>query len=125
MKAIIYSALKPCKFAGQAFRIGNRIPDGLIRKEAAPRLIKMGVIAAVEGEIEEPSSLEGERGVEEDDAPEEGGPLLPPSSTLEKSDLLKMTKAKLLEVAAEKGVAASDSMTKEDIADLIIEEQGE
>ena len=40
-----YIALNPCKFAGQAFKIGDSIPGGCILPGAAKNLVKMEIIA--------------------------------------------------------------------------------
>lgn len=40
-----YVALKPCRFAGKDFLIGDHIPAELLQPGAAPALIKMGKIA--------------------------------------------------------------------------------
>ena len=40
----VYVALKPCKFAGVNFKIGDRVPVEVIQPGAAPALIKMGLI---------------------------------------------------------------------------------
>lgn len=40
-----YVALKPCKFAGQIFKIGERVPEEAILPGAASNLVKMGIIA--------------------------------------------------------------------------------
>lgn len=45
-----YVAMKPCRFAGRNFRIGESIPDELVHPGAAKNLLKMGVIAAQETE---------------------------------------------------------------------------
>lgn len=37
-----YTALKPCKFAGQRFNIGESVPAELVQPGAAKNLIKMG-----------------------------------------------------------------------------------
>ena len=116
-------AKKPCSFNGKKFFIGNEIPESYVLDPKAQ--VAMGVIEVVEGE-----------GIKA--APEEGGPLLPPSSTLEetmeeqeeeksysKGTLTHMTKDELLAIAEEKGVEATVDMTKSDIADLIIATQGE
>lgn len=66
----MYIALKPCTFAGKKYKIGEPIADGVVLREAAPRLCKMGMIAAV-----------GVSGIIADS--NEGGPLLPPSSTID------------------------------------------
>ena len=39
-----FVALKPCRFAGLDFKIGDRVPAELIQPGAAPALIKMGLI---------------------------------------------------------------------------------
>lgn len=41
-----YLALKPCRFSGQSFRIGESVPEEMIHPGAAKNLLKMGVIAA-------------------------------------------------------------------------------
>lgn len=46
-----YTALKPCRFAGQSFRIGESVPVEVIQPGAAKSLVKMGVIAEVPSEI--------------------------------------------------------------------------
>lgn len=43
-----YTALKPCKFAGQKFRIGETIPEELVQPGAAKNLIKAAIIAIQE-----------------------------------------------------------------------------
>lgn len=45
-----YTALKPCRFAGQSFRIGESVPVEVIQPGAAKSLVKMGVIAEVPSE---------------------------------------------------------------------------
>lgn len=42
-----YVALKPCKFAGQSFKIGESVPAGLIQPGAAMNLVKMKIIAEI------------------------------------------------------------------------------
>lgn len=44
-----YVALKPCRFAGQDFKIGEEIPDGIVHPGAANNLVKMQVIAETDG----------------------------------------------------------------------------
>ena len=46
-----YVAIKPCKFAGQSFRIGEVVPAELIQPGAAKNLIRMGIIAEQSGEL--------------------------------------------------------------------------
>lgn len=41
----MYIALKPCSFAGEAYRIGEEIPNGKVLPEAVARLVRQGVIA--------------------------------------------------------------------------------
>ena len=43
-----YVALKPCRFAGQSFRIGEEIPGGIVHPGVANNLVKMQVIADTE-----------------------------------------------------------------------------
>lgn len=40
-----YTAIKPCRFAGQSFRIGDTVPAEVIQPGAAKNLVKMGIIA--------------------------------------------------------------------------------
>ena len=40
-----YTALKPCKFAGQRFNVGDSVPAELVQPGAAKNLIKMGRLA--------------------------------------------------------------------------------
>ena len=40
-----FTALKPCSFAGQRYKIGETIPDELIHPENVNNLVKMGKIA--------------------------------------------------------------------------------
>ena len=44
-----YIAIKPCKFAGQTFRIGDEVPADVIQPGAAKNLVKMGIIAPQDG----------------------------------------------------------------------------
>jgi len=53
-----FIATKPCKFAGQTFRIGEAIPAEAIQPGSVRNLVKMGIIA--EGEPEEMTPQEGE-----------------------------------------------------------------
>lgn len=43
-----YTALKPCKFAGQEFRVGDAVPEEIVQPGAAKNLIKAGVIASAD-----------------------------------------------------------------------------
>ena len=131
MKKQIIIAKKPCSFNGRKFFIGNTIPSEYVLDPNAQK--SMGVIEVVE--VESDTENDGA-------APGEGGPLLPPSSTLDedknkedqddqeatnysKSTLLRMTKDELVTLAAERGIEVNAEMTKEAIADLILEQQGE
>ena len=55
-----FTALKPCKFAGQRFRIGEEIPADVIQPGAAKNLIKMGIIGERKDEYPtaEPDTIE-------------------------------------------------------------------
>lgn len=141
MKKQIIIAKKPCSFNGQKFFIGNPIPSEYVLDPNAQK--SMGVIEVVEVE-----SDNGNDGA----APTEGGSLLPPSSTSDdedqdntedgqsegsentegqeatkysKSTLLRMNRETLSTLATERGIVVNAEMTKEDIADLILEKQGE
>lgn len=39
-----YTALKPCRFAGQSYKVGNSVPAASLQPGAAQNLIKMGVL---------------------------------------------------------------------------------
>lgn len=43
-----YVALKPCRFAGQSFKIGEIVPVDALQPGAAKNLVRMGVIAESE-----------------------------------------------------------------------------
>lgn len=45
-----YVAVKPCRFAGQSFKIGEIVPVDSLQPGAAKNLVKMGVIAESEAE---------------------------------------------------------------------------
>ena len=66
-----YIAKKPCNF-GKKYFIGEEIPEEKILDPIAQKM--MGVIEVVEGDSRNAD-------------PEEGGPLLPPSPTLEEADI--------------------------------------
>lgn len=59
-----YVAIKPCRFAGQSFNIGESVPAELIQPGAAKRLVKMGIIAAQKAEGFEAATI-GEEKIEE------------------------------------------------------------
>lgn len=40
-----YIAVKPCRFAGQNFKVGERVPAAALQPGAAHNLVKMGIIA--------------------------------------------------------------------------------
>lgn len=44
-----YTALKPCSFAGNRYKIGEIVPDEVIQPGAEKNLVKMGVLALQEG----------------------------------------------------------------------------
>lgn len=71
-------AKKPCSFNGKEYFIGDEIPVKSVLDPIAQK--QMGVIEVVEDEST--SRVESETA-----AHEEGGPLLPPSSTLEEDGL--------------------------------------
>lgn len=130
-------ALKPCSFCGEKYFIGDEIPlENVLDPNAQA---SMGVLVVVDVESTDDGA-----------APEAGGPLLPPASTLEneeednneesgesgeteesetviysKNKLVRMTKEELCAIAEQNGVSVTDEMTKDKIVDLIIESQGE
>lgn len=40
-----YLALKPCRFAGQSFKIGESVPAAVLQPGASKSLVKMGILA--------------------------------------------------------------------------------
>jgi len=50
-----FIALKPCRFAGQKFKIGETVPGKLVLPEMQKRLLAMGKLAALPEEIPKPS----------------------------------------------------------------------
>ena len=54
-----YIALKPCRFAGQSFRVGAIVPAEIVQPGASKSLVRMGIIAA-EGDVETLTPQEGE-----------------------------------------------------------------
>ncbi len=40
-----YVALKPCRFAGTAYKIGDKVPEGALVPGAEKRLLGMGILA--------------------------------------------------------------------------------
>ena len=124
-----YIAKKPCNF-GKKYFIGEEIPAEHILDPIAQKM--MGVIEVVEGDSRNAD-------------PTEGGPLLPPSPTLEEADieeeisedteepeektvytkskLDRMTKDELLAIADDLGVDATEDDKKAELIALIIEAQ--
>lgn len=47
-----YIAVKPCRFAGQNFKVGERVPAAALQPGAAHNLVKMGIIAREEDDTE-------------------------------------------------------------------------
>ena len=41
-----YRAIKPCRFAGRDFRVGEIVPEALLAPGAKKRLLSMGVLAS-------------------------------------------------------------------------------
>lgn len=85
-------AKKPCSFNGQKFFVGEEIPFDYVLDPKAQE--KMGVLVVVDGESRNA-------------APGEGGPLLPPSSTLVSVPIL-----------CEEGVTSVE-MTPEDLVEVV------
>ena len=56
-----YVAVKPCKFAGQSFRIGESVPDEVIHPGAVRNLIKMGLIAEAGATASAPTETEPQK----------------------------------------------------------------
>ena len=49
-------AVKPCRFAGQSFKVGEIIPAEFLQPGASKNLVKMGIIAEEGGELVAPST---------------------------------------------------------------------
>lgn len=47
-----YIALKPCRFAGRDFRIGETVPGELVHPGAAVNLVKMKILGKADGEVD-------------------------------------------------------------------------
>lgn len=116
----MYIAKKPgCKFAGRVFKINEPIPDGYVLKEAAPRLICMGVIAEADDAgslLPATASIEipAEKPVTEESKPE---------TTVE--DLLKLKRGELAELAESYGIEVAEEDTKRVIAEAVIAKASE
>ena len=41
-----YRAIKPCRFAGRDFRVGEIVPEALLAPGAKKRLLSMGILAS-------------------------------------------------------------------------------
>lgn len=49
-----FIAIKPCRFAGQSFKIGEVVPADVMQPGISKNLVKMGIIAEEGGAIAEP-----------------------------------------------------------------------
>lgn len=47
-----YIAVKPCRFAGQNFKVGDSVPAAALQPGAAHNLVKMGIIARADDDTE-------------------------------------------------------------------------
>ena len=119
----MYKAKKPCNFAGKSYKIDEPIEAGAVLPTAAPRLIKMGLIAAVDE-----SSVAA---MEPAPVSNEGGPLLPPSSTIEtaktysKAGLARMTRDEVASIAKKMGVKVKTEHTKNQLIEQVMKKQGD
>lgn len=55
-----YIAVKPCRLAGQSYRVGESVPAAALQPGAAKNLVKMGVIARAEDTEPETTTVEVE-----------------------------------------------------------------
>lgn len=49
-----FVAIKPCRFAGQSFKVGEIVPADVMQPGASKNLVKMGIIAEKGGPNEKP-----------------------------------------------------------------------
>jgi len=114
-----YKALKPCRFAGVTYLIGDIIPDGIVQNQASTRLVNNGVIEAVVGEgvtpplpatlaepeeelPEEPIAEEIPEEAEEEAPEEESEAAETEEFTVD--NLMRLKKGELLELAEANGL---------------------
>lgn len=96
-------AKKPCSFNGKNYFIGDEIPIESVLDPKAQQM--MGVIEVVE-------ENSGSRVESEPADSNEGGPLLPPSSTLEKDDLPAVNAVKGVKKTANKSADTAKTAKK-------------
>lgn len=139
----MFIALRPCRFAGKSYRIGDTIEDSVVDPKAVNRLKAAGKIAVVGGEVPStPPQEEPQEPVQEPEEPQEG--FIPPE-TLEwpeepqeepqdhqhpfddftQNQLERVERDKLVEYAASCGIENTDEMTKKQIAEAIFAKRGE
>lgn len=130
-----YRALKPCKFQGKQYRIGDPIKESCVLPSAVQRLILSGHIAVAEGPTpasatinneEEPTDEEFDELVKqlEDEEISEEEPQ-EEKKVYSENALTRMNRADLVKVAEDLGVDVEEDDTKAQIAALIISAQGE
>lgn len=109
-----YRAKRPCRFAGKMYLIGEIIPDGVVQEAASTRLIKMGVIEAVDVEgVTPPLPSTSVETVETDDKPIE--------ETVEEAEAEATAEEKTEEVAedtVEEGANQSLEFTVDNLVGL-------
>ena len=49
-----FVAIKPCRFAGQSFKVGEIVPADVMQPGSSKNLVKMGIIAEKDGPDEKP-----------------------------------------------------------------------
>ena len=109
----MFIAKRPCSFAGRKFKIGDLIPEDMVKAQAKSRLINGGYIAKATAE-EVAAATANE--------PEEDAAVA--SEPVTEADLLKLTKDELLKIADELNIFYSTGDTKRELAALILEAQG-
>lgn len=132
-----YKALRPCKFAGVAYLIGDIIPDGIVHATASVRLLRDGVIEAVVGDGVTPplaTTLEPEAETPEAPIEEEESEFAETFETeeveidgeadeLTVDKLMRLKKNELLELAEANGldVAKLKPKSKSAVAEAVLE----
>ena len=135
----MFIALRPCRFAGKSYRIGDAIEDSVVDPKAVNRLKAEGKIAVVGGEI---PSAPPQEPVQEPDEPQEG--FIPPETlewpeepqekpeepqepteVLSRNMMEKMNRQNLVDYAASYGIEVDEKMIKREIIEAIIAKRGE
>ena len=130
-----YKAKRPCNFAGHMYLIGDIIPDGVVHEAAEARLVRGGVIEAVDVDgVTPPRPSTSEDKPEEEPITEEIAEEETTEETEEEieeteavgftvDNLVGLKKSELLELAENYGLDAKSlkTKTKPEIAEAVLE----